>query len=170
MSEKEFFYKKPHEQQTNKEERELGHHSIDLYLEGEREGRLIYSYFSNPIPTYFVEYIYIHHKHKGRGYGSEILEKANQILIDKKRMGVLINSMSNLKKDMYKRHGWIEWGRMEEENEDSFMMMYFNPPKWASKEDIDTMIKKLTKHSENIEQRKLKRKQQMIELLEKENV
>ena len=69
-------------------------------------------------------------------------------------MGVLINALGYTSKEkIYTDHGWKDWG-YQNKNEPSMMVQYFNPPKWASQDEIDKSVKRILSHLETVSARK----------------
>lgn len=106
------------------EEEGLGQHRLDLIIDGIKTGGAEINYFSKPLPLYQLTDLWVDFDSQGKGFGSKILEQFEEMLITRKKPGVLVDAIleGNEASGMYKRRGW-------KEVPNSYGLYVFNWPK-----------------------------------------
>jgi GNAT superfamily N-acetyltransferase len=92
------------------EEEGLGQHRFDLIVEGVKVGGAEINYFSKPLPLYQLTDLYIEPNFQGKGFGSQLIDRFEKMLLARKRSGVLVDAIfeDSKSKGMYERRGWKE--------------------------------------------------------------
>lgn len=131
--EPEVVYEKPSARTRFPEEERL--HVLDLEVRGRSVGHAELMYASHPIPSYYLNFIFVRELFRGFGFGSAILDQVNLFLLEKGKMGILYNSISkdSSAREMYARAGWHESKKFSG-------WMTFNEPKDATPAALDQSI------------------------------
>lgn len=106
-------------------------HRVDLVIDGKVVGAAEIEYFSKPFPLYQISELYVDYEYKGQGYASKILDFVEQMLIKKKKTGILVDAIfqGDDAEGMYERRGWIPVP-------DGLGQMAFNLPKNRKIEEL----------------------------------
>jgi GNAT superfamily N-acetyltransferase len=117
----EIFYHSPRQ---NIEQNGHACHTVEI-----REGKILLGgadieYFSKPIPFYQISALWTEYEHRGKGYGSKVMEYIERLLKEKRKAGFLVDAIDSDSpaKGFYARRGWIKVP-------DSFGQYVFNLPK-----------------------------------------
>jgi ribosomal protein S18 acetylase RimI-like enzyme len=62
----------------------------------------------------YIEFLWISEQHRGSGVGSRLLRQAEAIAGDRGCLGVWLNTISFQAPGFYERHGYREFGRLDE--------------------------------------------------------
>jgi len=100
-------YIKPAESET---EEQFRHHRFEIKVDGEVVSAAEVNYYTKPIPLYQVSDLYTEFNHQSKGYGSAIMEKVEQFLIDRGRPGILVDNSIHTSADG--RSFYLDRGRV----------------------------------------------------------
>ena len=139
-----FQYKKPKEMVDEIER----YHRIEIVVEGTPLGYAELRYMSKPIPSFLVNYVFIKEKVRGFGFGGAIMEKINEYIVSRGKMGILYNAidLDSNARGMYAAHGWHESPQFPK-------WMTINEPKKVKPEDVEKAIIHAMQWMEKIEDR-----------------
>lgn len=61
-----------------------------------------------------IDFLWVDIEHRGRGYGSQLLKKAERVAKDKLCRIILLDTFSFQAPDFYKKHGYVEYGIIQD--------------------------------------------------------
>ena len=62
----------------------------------------------------YIEFLWISEQHRGSGLGSRLLQRTEAIARERGCLGVWLNTISFQAPGFYERHGYREFGRLDE--------------------------------------------------------
>jgi len=101
--------------EESEDEEELRHHKFEIKVNGEVVSAAEVHYHSRPIPFYQVTTLYTEYEHSGKGYASAIMNKIESFLIERKKPGILLDTIMTDTPEvagMYERRGWKRIGAL----------------------------------------------------------
>jgi len=86
----------------------LRNHEFNLIINGKKVGGAEVHYFSAPLPIYQLSELYVDFEEKGKGYASQLLDRVETFLKERKKPGILTDAIfeGDPASGMYERHGW----------------------------------------------------------------
>lgn len=92
-------------------EEQFRHHRFEIKIDGEVVAAAEVDYRSKPIPLYQVSDLYTEEDLQGRGYGSAIMRQVEDFLVDRGKVGILVDNSiytSETGKSFYLERGWVK--------------------------------------------------------------
>ncbi|MEK7532001.1 MAG: hypothetical protein AAB579_00115 [Patescibacteria group bacterium] len=141
-----FEFKKPKQMKEGGEVER--YHRIELVVEGVPLGYAELHYMSKPIPSFLVNYVFVKKNVRGFGFGGAVMEKINDYIISRGKMGMLCNAIDPKSKvrGIYEAHGWHESSQFSD-------WMTINEPKNVKPEAVEKAIAYAMLWLEKIEER-----------------
>lgn len=83
-------------------------HKLKLSVEGHLVGEAEFFYKSEPFPFYYIHFVLVKTEHRGKGYGTKIIEGVNTFLDERGKTGILYDVIEpdNPATGLYGRHRW----------------------------------------------------------------
>ncbi len=121
----------------------LGQHRFDLIIDGIKIGGAEINYYSKPLPLYQLTDLYVEPDFQGKGFGSQIIDQFEKMLIARKKPGVLVDAIfeDSKAKGVYGKRGW-------KEIPNSYGLHVFNWPENVSLDVMKGYASMYTDHSE----------------------
>lgn len=94
--------------QESIEEDKIPQHRFDLVVDGRCVGAAEVDYYSKPLPLYQVTDLYVDFEYQGKGYASQIMDRVENWLREKKKPGILVEAIfgDHPASGMYERRSW----------------------------------------------------------------
>lgn len=83
-------------------------HRLELKSGDEVVGFAEFHYHNDPFPVYYISTVFTRHRHRGQGWGNELLAKINEFLDATGKVGLLFDAIEDTSpaKGLYLKNGW----------------------------------------------------------------